>query len=91
MVRKSYGKMRGSRLKLVSGRKLAITSYIKKFSVDEKVHVNLVPSSPFRHPRFHGKTGRIVERRGNSYGVEINDSGKLKTVFLRPEHLKVAR
>lgn len=90
MVRKSYGKMRGSRLKLIAGRKLAITNYIKEFKVDEKVHVSLVPSSPFRHPRFHGKTGRVIEKRGNGYGVEMNDSGKMKMVFFRPEHLKAA-
>ncbi|MDI6721709.1 MAG: 50S ribosomal protein L21e [Candidatus Aenigmarchaeota archaeon] len=91
MVRKSYGKMRGTRLKLRSGQKLSITKYIQKFNVNDKVHIGLVPSSPIQHPRFQGKTGIIKEKRGNSYRVEINDGRKSKYIFLRPEHLKLAK
>ena len=88
MVRKSYGKMRGSRLKLRSGRKLSINKYIQKFGINEKVHINLVPSSPMPHPRFQGKTGIIREQRGRGYVVEINDAEKSKTIMLRPEHMR---
>jgi large subunit ribosomal protein L21e len=42
---------------------------------------------PFR--RFQGKSGRIVERRGMAYIVEIKDGNKTKKIIARPEHLKV--
>lgn len=91
MTRKSYGKMRGCRLKLRAGRKPSITTYLREFKQGEKVHIDLVPSSPLQHPRFQGKTGMVEERRGNSYKVSVDDIGKKKFVFLRPEHMNPAR
>jgi len=88
MVRKSYGKMRGTRLKLRSGRKLSINKYIQEFEIGKKVHINFVPSSPIQHPRFQGKTGIIKEKRGKAYVVEISDIGKSKCLTLKPEHMK---
>ena len=40
------------------------------------------------HPRFLGTTGRIVERRGRAYVVQIRDGHMTKTLLVRPEHLK---
>jgi large subunit ribosomal protein L21e len=40
------------------------------------------------HPRFKGKTGRIIEKRGKSYIVQILDGNKAKKLIARPEHLK---
>ncbi len=76
------------RLKLRSGKKLSINKYIQEFGVNDKVHINLVPSSPMHHPRFHGKIGIVTEKRGSSYVIEINDMGKAKSVTLRPEHIR---
>jgi len=39
------------------------------------------------HPRFHGLTGNVVERRGDAFIIEVYSGNKLKTVISRPEHL----
>jgi large subunit ribosomal protein L21e len=41
------------------------------------------------HPRFHGKTGKIADKRGQAYIVAINDGNKAKKLIIRPEHLKI--
>ncbi len=88
MVRKSYGKMRGSRFKMQVRKKPTLNRYLSKFDVGQVVYVHYLPSSPLPHPRFQGLTGRVVEKRGNSYGVAIKDGNKSKMLFLKPEHLK---
>jgi len=40
------------------------------------------------HPKFHGLTGTIVGKRGNSYLVKIRDKKKEKIIISRPEHLR---
>ena len=89
MVRKSYGKMRGTRFKLQIRRKPMIHNYIKEFNVGDMVHVNIVSSSPCPHPRFHGLAGVVTEKRGSSYTVKVSVGHKSKEISLRPEHLKL--
>jgi large subunit ribosomal protein L21e len=40
------------------------------------------------HPKFKGHTGRIASIRGAAYEVHLTDGGKLKSIFVKPEHLK---
>ncbi len=40
------------------------------------------------HKRFHGKTGRVIGKRGRAYIVEVRDGGKMKTLIVRPDHLR---
>jgi large subunit ribosomal protein L21e len=42
---------------------------------------------PFR--RFHGRTGRVVGIRGRCYEVQVYDGGKLKTLFIGREHIRI--
>ena len=91
MVQKSYGKMRGTRYKLRHPAKLGLTAYLKKFNEGDSVHIDFVSSSPIQHPRFNGKTGKIIEKRGRSYVVEIYDGSVRKQIFARPEHLKLQK
>lgn len=88
MVLKSYGKMRGTRKKLKLRKKPTLTSYLRGFDEGQKVHIKIVSSARFPHPRFHGMTGVIAEKRGKSYAVQVRDGNKSKTVYLRPEHLE---
>jgi large subunit ribosomal protein L21e len=39
-------------------------------------------------PRYKGKFGKIIGKRGKSYIVEIIDGNKTKKIISRPEHLK---
>lgn len=91
MVRKSYGKMRGTRKKLAKKRTLTVNAYLKTFKEGDRVHIDLVSSSPLPHPRFHGLTGEVIERRGRAYGVRIRDGHATKVIFLRSEHLKLQK
>lgn len=91
MVKKSKGfraKMRKKlRQKLV---RPAITKFIQKFEVGEKVVIAPEPSSyrgmPF--PRFKGYVGEIISSRGKSYIVKIINGRKEKKIIVAPEHLR---
>ncbi len=87
MPQKSYGKMRGTRKKLRARRKPSVNAYIQNFEVGDHVHIEFISSSPIQHPRFHGLTGIILDRRGRNYIVSVRDGNKMKQVFARPEHL----
>lgn len=67
----------------------SITRYVRRFEIGESVHIKIDPSSPKGrpHPRFHGRTGRIVDVRGRAYIVEVRDGGKIKKLIVNPEHL----
>jgi large subunit ribosomal protein L21e len=39
-------------------------------------------------PRFHGKTGKVIGKRGSAYLLSVMDGNKEKTVISRPEHMK---
>jgi len=92
MVKKSRGFRQSTRKKL--GQKPsyrpAITKFLQEFNEGQGVVISLEPSShkgmPF--PRFKGKVGKVVGKRGNSYIVELFDGNKMKKVISRPEHLK---
>jgi large subunit ribosomal protein L21e len=91
MVRASRGFRSGTRKKL--RQKLsrpAITKFLQEFKIGQRVIIALEPSShkgmPF--PRFKGAMGKIIEKRGKSYIVEIKDGNKVKKIVSRPEHLK---
>jgi len=91
MVKKSRGIRRGTRRKLKRGvrEKFKVAPYLQKFELNDRVVVKANPSSQrgFPDPIFEGKTGRIRERRGKSYVVELRIGKKIKNVIARPEHL----
>jgi len=90
MVKKSKGFRAGTRKKLKQKARPAITRFLQDFDIGQNVVITLEPSShkgmPF--PRFKGKMGKIVEKRGRSYVVNIKDGNKIKQIISRPEHLK---
>jgi large subunit ribosomal protein L21e len=90
MVKKSQGFRAGTRKKLEQKARPAITRFLQDFDIGQNVVITLEPSShkgmPF--PRFKGKMGKIVEKRGRSYVVKIKDGNKIKQIISRPEHLK---
>jgi large subunit ribosomal protein L21e len=92
MVRKAKGPRAGTRrlLKKKERRRLTITDVMKDFKEGDVVAIKINPSvqKGMPHVRFHGRTGRVVEKRGISYVVEIKDGNKVKRIIARPEHLK---
>ena len=93
-MRASKGFRRGTRSKLKGRRreKFKVGDFLKEFRPDEKVAINPRPSSQkgMPHPRFTGRIGRVKEKRGNSYVVEVSVGGSKRSVIARPEHLKRA-
>ena len=69
--------------------KFSFTRYFQKFQPGESVAVVQELSFPFAYSkRLQGKTGRVIEKRGSAYYVEIKDLGKTKKYLIRPIHLK---
>lgn len=95
MVKKSRGFRAKTRKKLTqrAGYRPAITKFLQEFKKDQRVVILQEPSSHkgMPHPRFMGKTGKIIEKRGKSYIVEIIDVNKVKKIVSRPEHLKAIK
>jgi large subunit ribosomal protein L21e len=62
---------------------------IQEFEAGAKVHVLIDPSihKGMPHPRFHGKTGEVVGKRGRAFVLKITDGNATKTLITLPEHL----
>jgi large subunit ribosomal protein L21e len=88
MVRKSYGKMRGTRYKLQGKKRPTVNGYLMEFKKGDSVHVDFIPPTGIPDPKFQGKTGKVVSKRGRGYEVEVTDFKAKKTIFVKPEHLK---
>lgn len=92
LVRKSRGIRAKTRKKLAQkpGYRPTITKFLQEFKEGQRVIINPEPSSHsgMPHHRFKGKIGKVIERRGKSYIVEIIDGNKVKKVISKPEHLK---
>lgn len=95
MVRKSKGLKNHSRKKLrkkPGERGLQpITRAIAEYSEGDVVHIDIDPGfhKGMPHPRFQGRTGRVVEERGRAYVVKVPDRDAEKKLTIRPEHLEL--
>ena len=94
MVKKSHGPKIKTRKKLTqkTAYRPAITRFLHDFKVGQTVAIQHEPSSQKGMPylKFKGFTGKVVEKRGGSYVVEIRVGDAKKLVISRPEHLKPA-
>ena len=69
--------------------KLSLRKYFQVFKEGEKAAVVAELSQSFGYSkRLQGRTGTILEKRGDSYKMEISDLGKPKIYFIHPIHLK---
>ncbi len=89
----SHGMKRKTRDKLsktVRARGISpVVRAIQEFEPGAKVHVLIDPSihKGMPHPRFHGKTGEVVGKRGRAFVLKVTDGNATKTVITLPEHL----
>ncbi|MCK9566608.1 MAG: 50S ribosomal protein L21e [Methanothrix sp.] len=69
--------------------KSSVVKAIQEFDTGAMVHVIIDPSihKGMPHPRFHGKTGEIVGKRGRAFVLKITDGDATKTLITLPEHL----
>lgn len=72
--------------------KIKINRYLQKFKEGDVVSIAIDPSyQAIPHPRFNGKSGKVVGRQGRCYYVEIRDCEKKKNVIVAPEHLNALK
>ena len=93
MVKRIGGIRRKTRYKLSKEKrrrgKISLSKYFQSFNAGDKVSLGAEPAvqKGFYHPRFMGKSGIIIGKRGNCYEVSIKDGGKEKMVIVHPVHL----
>jgi len=75
-----------------AARKLTVPGLISGYEVGQRVSID--PQSKYSgmpHPRYRGRTGNIVEKRGLSYVVLIKDGRMEKELIIPPVHLRIAK
>ncbi len=69
--------------------KFSFSRFFQKFNAGDNVAVSKELSVPFPYlNRLQGRTGKVIEKRGSSYYVEIADLGKPKRYLIKPIHLR---
>ena len=90
---KTHGTRRKSRYKLkktVREKGLSpISRAIQEFHEGDIVNIDLDSSiqNGMPHPKFQGRTGKVMSQRGRAYIVEVRDGGLMKEIIILPEHL----
>lgn len=69
--------------------KFSFSRYFQKLKAGDSIAVVRELGVEFGYSkRLQGRTGKIIGKRGNAYGVEIKDLNKPKKYFIKPIHLK---
>ncbi len=69
--------------------KFSLAKFFQKFKPGDKVAVVRNLGFKFGYPkRLQGRTGKVIEKRGSAYHVEIKDFNKPKKYLIKPIHLK---
>jgi large subunit ribosomal protein L21e len=70
--------------------KISLKRYLAEFQDGDRVSLTLEPAvhEGTYCPRFVGKSGTVLARRGDCYEVEIQDFNKTKTLIVHPVHMK---
>ena len=93
MVKRSKGFRSRTRKKLRKKpySRATITKFLQEFEVGQKVAIDLESSSQkgMPHPRYQGRIGKVIGKRGKSYIIEVVDGKKIKKIISRPEHLRL--
>lgn len=93
MVRRSRGSRSKTRKLLrIRGKARGVppSQILKSFEIGEKAVIKISPSiqKGMPHPRFYGKLGTVVEKRGRCYVLEVMDGEKMKMLVAAPVHLR---
>lgn len=79
---------RNLKVKVKERGKVGIRRYFQKFEENDTVSISINPKyRAIPYPKFQGRSGKIVDKRGRAYCVEIKDGNKMKMVLVTPEHL----
>ncbi len=70
---------------------LSVATFIKQFKEGDKVAI--VPKGNFRnipHPRYRGRIGTVVSKRGDAYEVRVKIMSAQRTLIVPAVHLEKA-
>ncbi|MBU0532305.1 50S ribosomal protein L21e [Candidatus Micrarchaeota archaeon] len=91
MVKRSKGKLSGQTRKLRGKSKVSIANTVRSFKIGEKIRIcPKAKREGLPHLRYRNRYGVVVEKRGKSYVVEIQDYKKKKQLIVGSIHLKLA-
>jgi len=70
--------------------KISISKYFDEYNEGDRVALSVESAvqKGMYFPRFMGKVGVIIGKRGKCYEIKVNDHGKEKTLIAHPVHLK---
>jgi len=93
MARKGGTRRKRSSLMTKSVRrkgKISFRNYLAELNNGDKVALFVEPAvqKGMFHPKFSGKVGTVLSKKGSCYEVKINDFAKEKTLIVHPVHLK---
>jgi len=60
-----------------------------QYSIGDYVVIDIDPTfvETAPHRRYQGLVGRVVEKRGRAYVIEVRVGGKVKKVITTPDHI----
>ena len=70
---------------------LSVSATIKSFNIGDNVVI--VPKGNFKnipHPRYRGKVGKVIEKRGAAYVVKVNVFNTTRKLVVPVIHLEKA-
>ncbi len=70
--------------------KTGLSTILREYQSGDRVVVKLNPSihKGMPHRRFHGRIGIVKSKKGRAYVVDVTQGDTIKTITVRPEHLK---
>ncbi|MFW9953752.1 MAG: 50S ribosomal protein L21e [Candidatus Thorarchaeota archaeon] len=97
MVKKSHGfraRTRALMSKRVRERGITpLSTVLVDYQEGDRVNVVINPSvhRGMPHKRYHGRTGVVRAKRGRAYVIDISLGKAMKSLIVRPEHLRPSR
>lgn len=70
--------------------KSPISRLLYEYKPGDNVVIDIDPSvhKGMPHHRYQGKIGVVIGKRGRAYEIEVRQGDAIKTIIVRPEHLK---
>lgn len=79
-----------TRLLGMSAKRMTVAALVKKYKVGD--FVCITPQSRYSgmpHPRYRGLSGKIINKRGEAYVIEVQVGNAAKKLVIPPVHLQI--
>lgn len=67
-----------------------LTKFLYEYTVGDSVIIKIDSSQQksLPHRRFHGKIGKVKDKRGRGYVVSVAQGNSMREIIVRTEHLE---